>query len=361
MGKSYSYTIAVQRDGRLLINDQDTPLPAGVAMADVDPLGWALDQVRETYRAYRRDDPSSSLNLTVRDHRPGGMVRRARFTDPDQGINLTSFRGRSTAPQETARTQDPVGEGAERSWTVVETGRTSAATKSEEPSEPSETPSSEWVQDDVMPAQPDRAERGMSAEKAEAGPASAASSESGREQQHSSPEEPLGPSEAPEAVRRAPEAVPAPNRPEGPSTPSEAADGPNGWVKIPTGRNTRPQVGAAENTGKTKRSALMEAARKQRAVQVAVVVVVIILVVVGFRVFNSGTKYDAICVDQRTMTRTVTGVACEDVNDTNHRWWYTDNPDAVPAVGDTVKTDQGTFDEPSDTKNTITKHVEKDD
>lgn len=340
MGKNYSYTVVVEPDARLFINQQVVPTPDEVTSNGEDVLGWALDQVRETFGSYHAQDQTSELTLKVEDRRPGGLKRRAKFTHPEQGISLHSLQaGRSRVTQEATtpaksqpRTAPPPPKPVPATPTPTPTEPTPAPI-------PAEDESPGQVEQQAAPAEP------AAAEMPPTQPAPPAT-EKQPPRQVSAPASPATPVLTPPRVAGSREEKLARER---------------GWEKLSREKVTRPQIGSAENEGRSKRAGLLVEARKQKWVQSVGIALVILLVIVGFRVFNGGTTYEAFCVDQRTMTRTVTGVACEDSEDTNHRWWYTSNEKSFPGVGDSIDTEAGTFDEPSGDKDVIEKHVEKDD
>lgn len=316
MGKSYSYSIVVGQGGTLLINDQEIPLPAEVASSGDDPLGWALDQVRESYSSYYAQNQGSELNLSVRDRRPGGLVRRAKFTHPDSGIDLDTFLGN--------RRRGSV----EHSAAPLTADAPPAAVTQSEPE----------AEHSVQP-------------QATAGDQEEASRAQGKE---------LTRREA-----RSASTVATTVTPEAPAEATQSYEDrvreERGWRKLPKEKSTRPQVGSAENEGRSKKLGLLAEAQKQKTLRIVGIVVVVIAVIVGFRLLNGGTEYEAFCVDQRTMTRTVTGVACENESDTNHRWWFTAEAEDLPSPGDSIDTQDGTFDEPSNDKDTINWHVENEE
>lgn len=393
MGKSYSYSIVVESSDKLLINDQDIAPPTGVA-ANGDPLGWALDQVRQAYRDYYEDDNSCELTLSVRDHRPGGLVRRARFRHPDGGIDLETFLGGQHAG--TAASADEPEE---------HLPETSSEEAPEEPHNGVAAVTKDEAQLSVGgPEEVSAADDGAERESHEVGPTEAPEASEGSEEPAGGPATQEEPDEEPdddvdadgaqehmlEAISDSTEVV-VRDQPEPPQkkrkqpkqkkpkkakraeiakerqrTADETAkssyeqriQSERGWKKIDRKESTRPQVGSAENEGKSKRAGLLAEARKQRVVGVVVVILAVIAVIVGFRVFGGGTDYEAICVDQRTMTRAVTGLACEDNLDTNHRWWFSADVEELPTTGERVPSDGGTFDEPSGDDDTINWNVE---
>lgn len=324
MGKNYSYTVVVETSERLVINDKAVGTPAEVTSGEEDILGWALSQVRAQYASLHAQDQSSELTLMVQDRRPGGVHRRRKFVHPDEGITLEFFHGRGSAPA------DQSGEGSADS-------AQSAPPQPPQSTDPSELPSKA----------PPQAEQPESKPQAE--------------QQRPDPSPPPQTSPAPEPPQR-PATQREPATRQQPQVPAkEPQEHKHGWRKIEKDKITRPQVGSAENTGRSRKSGLLAEAKKQKWVQAVGIGFVILLLVVGFRAFNGGTTYDAYCVDQRTQTRVVNGVACEDEEDTNHRWWYTSDQEDAPDVGDSIDSDAGTFDRPTGEGDTIREHVEAED
>lgn len=344
MGKSYSYSIVVEQAGDLFMNEVEVPLPQEVVAADNDPLGWALEQVRAIYASKFKDDPSSELNLSVRDRRPGGLVRRARFTHPDSGIDLDTFlaprtgRGRaSSAIEHPLRESDPL--------PSVERPEAEVA-----PERPQEDSSAEHALHDEPASTVGNQLRTAS----ESTHRNDDLSSQTQEAQRKTPTHEQ-PTTGSTAFERKVSEVPSED------TYEEKVRKERGWKKLDRNKSNRPQVGSAENEGRSRSLGLLELGKKQKTRNIIAIVVVVIVVIVGFRVFNGGTDYDAVCVDQRTMTRAVTGVACEAETDTNHRWWYMGDVKNLPGVGDTIDTQAGTFDEPKGAKDTISYHVENVD
>lgn len=342
MGKSYSYSIVVEQAGDLFMNEVEVPLPQEVVTAG-NPLGWALEQVRAIYASKFKEDPSSELNLSVRDRRPGGLVRRARFTHPDSGIDLDTFlaprsgRGGASVTESALREADP--------HPTIERSEAEAA-----PERPQEDSSGE----NALHSEPASTEGGQLLTAGESTHQSVDDSSQPRKVQTKAPthEQPTtGPTVSEREVSEVP----------GEDTYEEKVRKERGWKKLDRSKSNRPQVGSAENEGRSRSLGLLELGKKQKTRNIIVIVVVVIAVIVGFRVFNGGTDYDAVCVDQRTMTRAVTGVACEAETDTNHRWWYTADVENLPGAGDTIDTQAGTFDEPKGAKDTINYHVENVD
>lgn len=349
MGKSYSYSIVVEQNDRLLINDQDIAVPSEVTATGDDPLGWALEQVRQMYATYYTHDEDSQLSLSVDDHRQG-IKRKAVFSHPDGGIDLATFLGESRSPDSTSADEEdregPAEDSPEQSRPDVEELPPSSA-GSAAPNEGS----GEARNDD----------RGVQSGKDAAVEVEAIPHESSEAYGDFAAEEEMAvAAESKNGVSHEPSTAAAADRHEG-SAYEKKMRTERGWKKLDAGKSNRPQVGSAENEGESKRKGLLAEDRRQKTFMVVGAVILIALVVVGFRVFGGGTAYEAVCVDQRTMTRAVTGVACEDAGDTNHRWWYTDQVDDVPAVGDTINRESGTFEEPTGGGDTITRHMEGED
>lgn len=343
MGKSYSYSIVVEQAGNLLMNDQEVPLPEEVTTGGNDPLGWALDQVRAIYAQKFADDSTSELNLSVRDRRPGGLVRRARFTNPDAGIDLNSFLQPRDGRGTTVRTGAEAGEADSKK----------AAPREEKLPEGDEAEASQGG-----------GKRQGKLDEHTTATSSPARSHEERTRERQEPVRAPEPAREPTPVIErsnavAPSKAPTDRDPGESDSYEERLQKERGWKKLDRNKSTRPQVGSAENEGRSRSQGLLELGKKQKTRNIVAIVVIAVLVIVGFRMFNGGTAYDAVCVDQRTMTRAVTGVACESDMDTNHRWWYVPDSNGVPGVGDTI--DQkggGTFDEPKGSKDTIDYHVE---
>lgn len=322
MGKSYSYSIVVEQGDTLFINDMEVPLPPEVTASGENPLGWALQQVRTTYASYYAKDQSSELNLSVRDRRPGGLVRRAKFLHPDNGIDLATFlaprhsrgSGKSTEPPIQSLPEPAPAEG-----TPAPGPEQDVISSAEQVPLTSDHPSAAEVQE--TPTETRQSETSF----APVGVTEIKSPTRGHEASHE------------EKVRKE-----------------------RGWKKLDRDKSTRPQVGSAENKGRSRRQGLLDEAKKQKSVRIIGLVVLIAVVIIGFRVFNGGTEYEALCVDQRTMTRAVTGVACENETDTNHRWWYTDSKEDLPAPGDSIDAPRGTFDKPTGGKDTVNRHIENE-
>lgn len=359
MGKSYSYSIVVEQAGTLFMNNVEVPLPEEVVANGENPLGWALEQVRTVYASKFAEDENSELNLSVRDRRPGGLVRRAKFVHPDSGIDLETFL-RRREPQRGERAESPVGE---------------------------ETAGDQPVQQLVVNDAQTMVEKGQDGDRASEskeahieGFVGDFRSDNSGERQGSDPQHPnnVPTASTEEDVRGTSGSV---SDPEGRQARGVEVAAPlektssvhtessyedkvrqeRGWKKLPREKSNRPQVGSAENEGRSRKLGLLSEAKKQRTRNIIGIIVIVVVVIVGFRIFNGGTEYEALCVDQRTMTRTVTGVACESGTDTNHRWWFTADTENVPGPGDTIDTQEGTFDEPSASKDTINYHVESED
>lgn len=356
MGKNYSYTVVVEAGSRLLINQQVVPTPDEVNSGAEDVLGWALNQVREQYAALHAEDPANELTLMVTDHRPGGLKRRARFTHPDEGITLGSFQGSGSG--DSAKGEEPQLQPATQP--EPETPRpppppratpTPAAPPAPAP-DPEEPPAQEPVAEHTEP-QPEATAEGDQ----QTPPASGAAPTTTSPQPRGTTQAPA----QPEPSKPAPEER-APSRDLDTSSVPRGEQGARspGWRKIDPDKITRPKAGSDESNGRSKRTGIIASAKKQKWVQSVGIGVLVLLVIVGFRVFNSGDTYEAYCVDQRTQTRSVTGVACQDSSDTNHRWWYTSDKENAPDVGDSINSGDGTFDEPSGDKVTINRHVEED-
>lgn len=400
MSKSYSYSIVVERGDKLLINDEHIAPPQDVTAAGEDCLGWALDQVREMYRDIHAGDSESVLTLSVRDHRPGGLVRKATFRDPDSGIDLQTFLGgqhaakqttngtvnSSTAPTETP----PEGGGEEddvsgasdeaeespsaRSATQEPEQQTAAGASSD--AEPNPDVEDEQDFEDVSePEVESKASPDVSEPEPEPEPEPESEPEKGTELEavskapeivESAMEKPKKPSKRRKkkdakdkrALARSKGSTASQESEESALTYEERVQKERGWRKIDKSASTRPQVGSAENSGQSKRTGLLAEARKQRTLGVIGAILLVVAVIVGFRVFDGGTSYEAVCVDQRTMTRAATGVACEDNLDTNHRWWFAPETEALPGPGEAVSSDSGSFDEPSGDSDTINWNVE---
>lgn len=345
MGKNYSYTVVVEAGGRLLINQQVVQTPDEVTSGAEDVLGWALTQVREQYAALHAQDSANDLTLKVEDRRPGGLMRRAKFTHPDEGITLASFQGVEAAT--VAKEEVPPVERPDPETPPPQPPPRAAPAAPAAAPAPAEQPPAQEVTPSVEESQPEVADEPSPVQ----GPVSA-------------------PADAgPQAAPARQEEAPAPARPPS-TTPSRDLDTSSaprdvqgargtGWRKIEPDKITRPQVGSAKSDGRSIRTGIIASARQQKWVQSVGIGVVILLVIVGFRMFNGGEAYEAYCVDQRTQTRAVAGVACQDSEDTNHRWWYTSDKENAPDVGDSINSSEGTFDEPKGDKVTINRHVEE--
>lgn len=390
MGKRYSYSVVVEQSGRLVIGSGDdareVPPPREAFDEPYGPLGWALDQVRETFRQIVSAAPGSELTLSVRDLRPGGVDRRARFTDPDGGIDLPSLLGRPI-PSTPRRPERPNGTSAAqptaspRAPHVAPLGPSLAPTGVAPESPAAVHPSGPAVH----ASPPGGGDRGLAAP---ASTQSAARADREHGDSNGSGLQTLAPAPAmPTQVSQAPHVAqppqPAPPqrsvaRVREPATDQleikaertsvqhlehhlelQGAQAPRpGWVKIAPEVNSRPHIGGPEEKNASPKERVLNEKRRQQLYIGAVVFVVAVLVIVGFRVFNSGTSYEAYCVDQRTMTRAASGVACEDAAETNFRWWYVNSKDPQPGVGDTVSGGEGSFRAPTGQKDTVSKHVE---
>lgn len=412
MGNSYSYQVAIHPGGLVLIDGNEIAVPEGAATGPFAPLGWVLDQVRTQFESIKGQNPSASLMLHVHDHRPGGVKRRAHLEDP-QWVSLQALVGEDAyraeaerfAGQQTARSEGP-------SWATVPTADPAGAMDGEPVRTPSEhagdddadegaasLPSSAApLTDSVPPAEeahdahdgvvtaiPDPDAEAPAADiDEELEPATedellqlpadepADRQEDAETKQHARAPRRAAHTDAIPVVETAPGAAVAAERashvaqelsrsnagaaPVGGSTRAELG----GWTPMDPAQSKRPEVGAARNTGKSKMKGLIAEEHRQKVILWASIIAVALVTIIGFRVFNAGEHYEAVCVDQRTMTRAATGVACEEGSDTNFRWWYT-TADTIPAVGDTVNSDTdevGTFQAPKNPRSTVTKHVE---
>lgn len=359
MGKSYSYTVVVEPDHRLFINEQVVPTPPEATHDDV--LGWALEQIRGMYASYYASDESSELTLKVEDRRPGGVKRRAKFKHPEGGISLASLRGDgpqglpqadatpTAEPQAAAQVvavpppPPPVRPAAPR-MDPPQAPATPAEPARTEPPPPSPSPAAPQMPPVPWGPQPTTAVANTPASSGNL-PATEVTTAGQPPMRGPAPASPTPPAPSASHVL----------------TRDEELARERGWQRLAQDKVTRPQIGSAENEGRSKGVGLMKEARKQKWVQSLLIALVILVVIVGFRVFNSGASYEAYCVDQRTMTRVVTGVACEDKQDTNHRWWYTSDEENAPDVGESIDAEAGTFDAPSGDKNTVNKHIERRD
>src|SRR5699024_10485065 len=149
------------------------------------------------------------------------------------------------------------------------------------------------------------------------------------------------------------EAAPVVSAHQGGVTPPRGRD----WWRLAPEESSRPQLNPTEAEREARGVTEQKArARKRLVTRVVVALVVAVLLGLGLRFWAQGVEYEAVCVDQRTMTRVVSGAACAG-DDTNHRWWYVESTDPLPEVGESVDRTTGTFDEPSGSNNTITRHV----
>lgn len=401
--RSYTYSVVIEQSGRLIVNDRPVEVPPEGLQGESAPLGWALDTVREGYRGIYAQHPESELTLSVRDHRPGGLERRARFVHPDQGIDLGSFLQRrpvlpvphqQPSAEATAPTAAVEPERAPQGSSLpaadapeVEDGSAVAGPEDggQEGGTPEHAPTGSAAA--AVPAGDavDTAPTASSPPPRQESPAQAPSTMAGsaRPMQARGPAVPPMPSGSPEPsarrydeesrpVWRAVDGQVRPSEVEQPSAPTVHHDAePDGgdatsfvhagaWVKTPPEAITRPQIRSAENKGRSKKSGLAHEKRRQRRLAWIGGVVALIVLVVALRMFMGGETYEAICVDQRTMTRASSGVACEDDSETNYRWWYVSSDFTLPEPGSTVQEDEGTFRSPGG-NGVVNKHVEADD
>lgn len=374
MGKSYSYSIVVEQAGTLFMNNVEVPLPEEVIANGENPLGWALEQVRTVYASKFAEDESSELNLSVRDRRPGGLVRRARFRHPDSGIDLDTFLKRRE-PLRSEQSESPAFEPShEPQPELFGTGQEANSSKGS-PEGQSATSAQLTQQMAEKSHNEDRGRKGIGESHSggafgDYGSDSDSDDPQGPDKVHTATADEWAEDVSDDIAAREVEQargveVDAPLKETSPALVETSYEDKvrqeRGWKKLPRDKSNRPQVGSAENEGRSRKLGLLSEAKKQRTRNIIAIIVIVVIVIVGFRIFNGGTDYEALCVDQRTMTRTVTGVACESGTDTNHRWWFTAGTENVPGPGDSIDTQKGTFDEPSGAKDTINYHVESDE
>lgn len=358
---SISYSIEVEQGGQLLINQKAVPPPAEVTAGEEDILAWALSQVRLTYANYYGDDSTIELTLKVHDRRPGGLLRRSKFVNPGDGIDLESLisdrAAEESPPAEEGLTSPPEQQTPPPPPRPAPSAQPQETSPASPPSQEGPTPDNQAAkEEEVSNEPPDESplpeQHPPAAERMEPAPDSAPVME----------EPQPAPAPAPVSQQQVqPQQTPSAPAPEDSLSHEERMARQRGWKRLDPDKVTRPKIGAAESKGRPSAAGIMKEARKQKWVQAVGIAAVIILVIVGFRVFNGGTTYEAFCVDQRTMTRAVTGVACQDSEDTNHRWWYTADKDGTPEVGETINEEAGSFDEPSGDKDEINKNVENPD
>lgn len=336
MGKSYSYSIVVEQNDQLLINDQEIRLPSDVAEREVDPLEWALEQVQQTFADFYAEDDTSDLSLTVRDLRPNGLARRAKFSHPDSGINLESFKGERSPHSKTA-SRPPEATEPQPELNTPESQKEEASEAFQDHIGPQES-ASEAVTESSAEQPASNHTPGSVDSLAQTSAAGSSSSDVAvvTSQQVAESEQPL--------------------------TYEQRMAQERGWRKLDKEKTTRPQIGSAENQGRSKRAGLLAEAKKQKVLLIVGAIVAVVLLIAGVRALNGGSEHEALCVDQRTMTRAVSGVACENEEETNHRWWYVpSDAERIPAPGDSIDPHNGTFDEPTGSRDTITRHVESEE
>lgn len=313
MGSDFSYSILVEEGGRLLINDQEVAPPRDVLDNGTDPLGWALDMVRDRYGKQHEKDSDAALTLTVRDARLGGLAKRARFTEPSSAISLDGLLGRGQQQREA----EPPAEPAEP--TEARSEESPASGEGAQESGPEDAPVGAGEVTEVVALE----EKHLP--------------ESGSEQ----PETPVG--------------DPAPEEPSLP--PARGKD----WIQLAPDENSRPQVNPTDADREARGvTAEKTRVRKRRILQAGAAVVAAVVIGLGLRVWGQGAEYDAVCVDQRTMSRVVSGAACTG-DDTNHHWWYVESSESLPEVGESVDRTKGSFEEPAGENNTIIRHVQQEE
>jgi len=317
VGSDFSYSVLVEPGGRLFINDQAVVPPDDVVTSSGDPLEWALDKVRETYAGFYAKDQNSALTLTVRDRRPGGAHRRLRVTDPSRSISLDGLRGGLNGVENTESSR------AEPDKDVEQEQDTS------EPAANTEIAESLAVDGEGATSVTEN--RGDE----KGGEGSIAADE-------------VGEQDGPSLEGEVPivEAEPEPIRGRG-----------RNWKRLDPQDSARPKINptdaAREGRGWTEQRSR---ARWRMAVRVTVALVVAAVIAVGVGFALQGVEYDAFCVDRRTLTRASSGTACAGT-DTNYSWWYVEESDQAPEVGETVDREVGSFDEPGGLNITITKHM----
>lgn len=324
MGTNYSYTLAVERNDALLINGTQTPLPRGVSASNDGHLTWAVDQFRTTLASLQSQDPEAILHITFKDQR-GERTKtyKATFTNPDE-VTLPNLRKKQVRR---ARRHETV---AAPSTAPAHTGSTSASASQSSPEPQASAPASD-------PELRQSIQQAM---------------QSVEDQQAIEPDEDDEDDEdySPAGSRRRwdPDLVTTEL-----GTPNDATKDNHqwGWVEVPREEAERPSTEPGRRTAQSREKIVQGAKNKaneyRKPLWWAAGILAVLLIIAGLRVFGMGGTYQAVCVDQRTMTRVSSASICNDSNDTNHRWWYTKKKaDDLPDPGDSVNMSDGNFQQP---------------
>lgn len=391
---NYSYALVIEANGQLLINDSVVPVPG-----DGEVLRWALGEVNELYRQYYATAPGS-MTISVKDRRPGGMDRRITVASPEHEVTIEGLLARRSHPGPAAAIppsqprdpgdddtvvradvtmrrpsqlpfaepqgpssparptvpaagpapgphgpamppvsgppQQPVAQGPERATFV-------AAAPGPEPSQQS------------LPTPPRGDETGPGSETAAAPAPAAVDVLDPGAPEHEPAEQEAPPKKRWGLWRRNTKKLP-PTVTTPPPSPAqqrqarmEARAQQAGWVKADD-EDSRPRISEVSD------EEVKGIATKRTTMYLVIGLVVLAVLVAAIQMLTSTNTYEAICVDQRTLTRAENAVGCEDEMDTNHRWFYIPaSDDPLPGPGDSIDTDDGSFDTPSE-GSTVNRH-----
>lgn len=374
--EGYSYTVALTREGVLVVNGSTlTPPSYGGRATPDDHLEWALKEIAEQH-----DQHHETLFLSIEDHRSGGYGHTEVELAPGEYATIEDLRsatGRDLSQrvkEQSPDEDDPVSAQDARSddgSTGVEQDGALAADAwvDDGASEGSTVPADAPVEQGVE-------EYSESADEAD-GPGWWGEAGEGEYPEHASdaqgepvifgqtqidrPEEKTGrgwKSKAAKAARPKPKGKKgrrhdkdAPGPPEVPRTP--ASEERESWTPYSPAEGVEPPSLDEEDTSKSGKSDKKprRGGRTRTRTLVAVAVVAALFGGVVTKVLverSQSTEYVAVCVDQRTQARVETIEPCKEGSVAYYRWWYVAQGERVPAVGGVADSKNGSFVNPDD-------------